>query len=841
MQIMCSMRKQGQSKTGWLLLAMMLSCSCLTSQAQSVYDVNHDGKVDAADVTKVVSVIMGKSSDASVPEAEDAYLQSRGHNAVTIWKDGEATIIHLPDRVVLWNDENYVPEEQNQDISEIAEPTAVEQSVMLMASDEDAVSASTYTEQEFAEYDAMAKDLIAQYAEAEAGVRQAATRGIEEEVAADALRNNGKNIFPYLIIEQQDWDSGLWGKTRYGGKHGDRNAFFKTFWGTFWKDGKRYLEVVFYHEGGFPNNQTAYLKLGQVNSGKIPVDPVKITKGEEYGFLTVCLESYLPGIVNFFPLVITEGSKARYYLNPVCVKSDPIVPSGWADMAYGAEFGKINGVSVYCNTLFNSDGSVAKDPDTGKLCKNISGYKYQCVELCKRYVWHLNDGLVRKLSDTWGNAINWPYNRANDNLDRNRYIVYKNDGSMKIREGDLIVWDFGTYGHIGVVIKTSENYISVAHQNGGSGSNARPIGSTLKIENGIVRDIKPGSNKSPIFAKVQPITYLIRMDHPAEHGEAYSATLSASTTNMDFGRVKAGESVSKSFTIKNSGYGTLTISSMTLAIGKEFSIGKASYSIEHGQTQTLTVTFTPNRSGKVGDEIVIKSDAKDNPIWTISLSGQGYGDGVSADIPTDGLVAYYPFNGNANDESGYGNHGKVIGNVELTTDRHGNAKGAYRFFGKELNYISVADNASLHFSNFTLSAWVYTDATNYGSGYLINKGRDITNGSYRLQVSSVGAQTMYNGSNGVSMGMTPQTGVWHLVTGTVQGNTAKIYLDGKFVAEKTLSYSFSYNNSEPLTLGMHYYSGVPSYWAYPLLGVLDDVRIYNRVLTPSEIEALYLE
>jgi len=46
-----------------------------------------------------------------------------------------------------------------------------------------------------------------------------------------------------------------------------------------------------------------------------------------------------------------------------------------------------------------------------------------------------------------------------------------------------------------------------------------------------------------------------------------------------------------------------------------------------------------------------------------------------------GLVAYYPFNGNANDESGYGNHGTIHGGVTLTADRHGNPNSAYRFNG----------------------------------------------------------------------------------------------------------------------------------------------------------------
>ena len=49
--------------------------------------------------------------------------------------------------------------------------------------------------------------------------------------------------------------------------------------------------------------------------------------------------------------------------------------------------------------------------------------------------------------------------------------------------------------------------------------------------------------------------------------------------------------------------------------------------------------------------------------------------GAKADL-SDGLVAYYPFNGNANDESGNGNHGTVNG-ATLTEDRFDNADGAY--------------------------------------------------------------------------------------------------------------------------------------------------------------------
>lgn len=216
-------------------------------------------------------------------------------------------------------------------------------------------------------------------------------------------------------------------------------------------------------------------------------------------------------------------------------------------------------------------------------------------------------------------------------------------------------------------------------------------------------------------------------------------------------------------------------------------------------------------------------------------------------IPTEGLVAYYPFDGDTNDYSGNGNHGTIIGDVVPAPDRHGNPQGAYRFPGEPFNYISVRDAEVLHLSSFTLSAWVFSDAEDYGSGPrnlpvlrpIINKGRDIINGSYRLNVNGVGAQNLYEGSNDANVDYIPQVGQWHMITGTVKGNQARLYIDGKLQAETALSNPFSYGNSDPLAIGMHYYPGVPPRWAYPFKGVIDEVRIYNRAFSPLEVNSLY--
>ena len=211
-------------------------------------------------------------------------------------------------------------------------------------------------------------------------------------------------------------------------------------------------------------------------------------------------------------------------------------------------------------------------------------------------------------------------------------------------------------------------------------------------------------------------------------------------------------------------------------------------------------------------------------------------------IDTAGLVAYYPFNGNAIDETGNGHDGAIIGEVTLCEDRKGNAYSAYRFSGEPFNYISVEDAEDLHLSVFTLNAWVYTDADDYGfNAHLICKGRDVVEGSYCLKPGAVRAMNYYFGANEAGVEEMPEVRKWHMITGTVQGDHAKLYIDGVLMKEETLHQPFVYHNVEPLALGMHYYTGVPDVWTYPLKGVLDDVRIYSRVLTFEEIQSLFVE
>jgi hypothetical protein len=78
---------------------------------------------------------------------------------------------------------------------------------------------------------------------------------------------------------------------------------------------------------------------------------------------------------------------------------------------------------------------------------------------------------------------------------------------------------------------------------------------------------------------------------------------------------------------------------------------------------------------------------------------------VPSYVPSNGLVGYWPFNGNANDESGNGNNGTVNG-ATLTTDRFGNANSAYSFDGLN-DYIDCGNSTSVSTpTNFTFSVWI---------------------------------------------------------------------------------------------------------------------------------------
>ena len=204
-----------------------------------------------------------------------------------------------------------------------------------------------------------------------------------------------------------------------------------------------------------------------------------------------------------------------------------------------------------------------------------------------------------------------------------------------------------------------------------------------------------------------------------------------------------------------------------------------------------------------------------------------------------GLVAYYPFNGNADDESGNGHNGIVYG-ASLTSDRFGKANSAYYFDGNGSHIIVPDDNEFDFNGSFSIACWVYKENNNNRA--FIRKGRDIEDGSYWFSENTIGIRYDYS-SYAKASGKILPNGEWHYVVGVFDNDKGviKFYQDGALTETNTAS-PFQSNNNYPLVFGRHYTypdGNGPEEWRYPWQGKLDDIRIYNRALNDAEIQALY--
>ena len=220
-----------------------------------------------------------------------------------------------------------------------------------------------------------------------------------------------------------------------------------------------------------------------------------------------------------------------------------------------------------------------------------------------------------------------------------------------------------------------------------------------------------------------------------------------------------------------------------------------------------------------------------------------------AQIPTNGLVGYYPFTGNANDASGNSNNGTVYG-ATLTSDRFGNPNSAYLFNGTN-SYIDLGIDATLNsiLGDFSLSYWVETDSTggtvfasysNQGSSAwrIISKiGGTATGGSIPFD----GATTQFITGGTWQVSTTTSNLLtylhWNNVVFTRSGSTTNIYINGVLKYTGIVSAGSINNPTAPAAttrIGVNFPSSTEYY-----KGSLDDIAIYNRALSQQEVNQVY--
>jgi hypothetical protein len=217
-----------------------------------------------------------------------------------------------------------------------------------------------------------------------------------------------------------------------------------------------------------------------------------------------------------------------------------------------------------------------------------------------------------------------------------------------------------------------------------------------------------------------------------------------------------------------------------------------------------------------------------------------------AQIPTNGLVGYWPFSGNANDLSGSGNNG-IIHNASLTTDRFGQPNSAYQFVGNDnntLSYIGAGYN-NLPSGNTprTISVWLTHDTYDVPGGAgndshpILSYGLAATNSDneimFRTTPSGIRNLTYAGFNNDLDIPFNYNLQTWYNVVTTFDGTNAKIYVNdsllgaGLFSNWNTVLDSMLFGTQATKTRFHN--------------GKVDDVRIYSRVLNASEISSLFHE
>lgn len=251
-------------------------------------------------------------------------------------------------------------------------------------------------------------------------------------------------------------------------------------------------------------------------------------------------------------------------------------------------------------------------------------------------------------------------------------------------------------------------------------------------------------------------------------------------------------------------------------------------------------------NGKIDDVGVWNRALSQQEITSLYTGIPYYSDNCTAvnGSLVNGLVAYYPFCGNANDDSGHGNNGTVNG-ATLTTDRFGNANSAYSFNGSS-SYINIPNSSSLQFSGgITYSVWF--NATNIPVGavnstsYLMSKGSDnlatswisyLDTGEISLRIYNT--NTLNNAATVPSSQLSISTNQWYHATFTFDGTNAKAYINGVLISSVASTYT-TFSNIYDLKFGRRHTSGLP----YFFNGKLDDIGVWNRALTAQEVTQLY--
>lgn len=222
---------------------------------------------------------------------------------------------------------------------------------------------------------------------------------------------------------------------------------------------------------------------------------------------------------------------------------------------------------------------------------------------------------------------------------------------------------------------------------------------------------------------------------------------------------------------------------------------------------------------------------------------------VPSYVPANGLVGWWSFSGNANDESGSGNNAVPLNGASLTPDRFGNSNMAYVLDGVDDHLTGTFNNFPIGSSARSVSGWIYMD-DDFAWNHNLLAAWGWADGSFGSAYKTFGVGVNNNLTKAniwVSWGPTQNfiypfaIGNWYFLTATIdQFQNASVYVNGQLIGTVLFNGLNTVPNNNIFHFGKSSYTasngwGVEGY----VDGKIDDIGVWNRALTYCEIQDLY--